>query len=87
VRIVQRIVALKGKRVLELGSGDGRLTTDLAQLASSVVAIEPDRARVISARRIAAAAGIRNVSFREGFAERLRARGTSFDVAFFSWSL
>jgi ubiquinone/menaquinone biosynthesis C-methylase UbiE len=81
------MVALKGKRVLELGSGEGRLTMELAQVASSVVAVEPDRARVIRARQAASAAGIRNISFRVGFAERLPTQSASFDVAFFSWSL
>ncbi len=46
VRLVQRYVSLKGCRVLEIGVGDGRLTRQVAPLASSVVAIEPDQTKV-----------------------------------------
>lgn len=46
IRVIQRWVELKGRRILELGCGDGRLTRELAPLASTVVAIEPDRARL-----------------------------------------
>jgi len=68
MRLIQRFVELKGRRVLELGCGDGRLTRQLAPLASTVVAIEPDPARIALARRTANSEGIRNVSFRVGFA-------------------
>ncbi len=87
LRLVQRFVELEGRRILELGCGDGRLTRQLATLASSVVAVEPDRASLRRARRAAASEGIANVSFRGGFAERVRVAGAPFDVAFFSWSL
>jgi ubiquinone/menaquinone biosynthesis C-methylase UbiE len=87
LRRVRRLVELKGRRILELGCGDGRLTRELTSLASSVVAVEPDRTSVLSARRAAAAEGTTNVAFRVGFAERVRVGGAPFDVAFFSWSL
>lgn len=86
VRLIQRFARLTGRSVLELGCGDGRLTLQFAPLASRVVAIEPDPARIALARRAAAAEGISNVTFRVGSAERLRVGGT-FDVALFSWSL
>jgi hypothetical protein len=41
VRLIQRFVSLKGRRILELGCGDGRLTREVAPLASTVVAVEP----------------------------------------------
>jgi ubiquinone/menaquinone biosynthesis C-methylase UbiE len=87
VRLIQRYVDLKGRRILEVGCGDGRLTRQFAHLASSVVAIEPDAARIALARRLAASEGISNVSFRVGSAERVRLSGDPFDVALFSWSL
>jgi ubiquinone/menaquinone biosynthesis C-methylase UbiE len=87
IRVIQRWVELKGRRILELGCGDGRLTRELAPLASTVVAIEPDRARLAIARRKAAAECICNVSFRGGSAERLRVGGAPVDIALFSWSL
>ncbi len=87
VRLIERYVGLKGRRILEIGCGDGRLTRQFAPLASSVVAIEPDSAKIARARRLATSAGISNVSFRVGSAERLRHSGDQFEVALFSWSL
>jgi len=86
VRLIRRIVDLRGKRVLEIGAGDGRLTIQYASLASSVVAIEPDPANVALARE-SAATGITNSSFKVGTAERVRMGGGAFDIALFSWSL
>ena len=85
--LIERYVELKGRRILEIGCGDGRLTRPLASLASSVVAIEPDPARIALARRLAASEGINNVTFRVNSAERLRLGGDPFEVALFSWSL
>ncbi len=87
VRIIRRFIELKDKRILELGCGDGRLTRQYAPLASSVVAVEPDPARVAEAQRLAAAEHHANVSFRVGMAERLGFRDGPFEVALFSWSL
>ncbi len=87
LRLLQRFVDLNGRRILEIGCGDGRLTRQLAPLASSVVAIEPDSAKIALARRLAAAEGITNVSFRVASAERLRLGADPFEVALFSWSL
>lgn len=87
VRLIERHVRLNGRRILEIGCGDGRLTRQFAPLASTVVAIEPDSAKIALARRLAASEGIRNVSFRVGSAERLRLGSDPFDVALFSWSL
>jgi 2-polyprenyl-3-methyl-5-hydroxy-6-metoxy-1,4-benzoquinol methylase len=87
VRLIQRFADIGGRRVLEIGCGDGRLTRELAPLASSVIAIEPDAAKIRVARRLAASEGITNVSFRVSSAEQLRLKGEPFEVAIFSWSL
>jgi ubiquinone/menaquinone biosynthesis C-methylase UbiE len=87
VRIIERYVGLNDRRILEIGCGDGRLTRQIAPLASSVVAIEPDAAKIATARRLVASQGITNVSFRVGSAQHLRLGGEPFEVALFSWSL
>jgi len=87
VRIIDGYVGLKGRRILEIGCGDGRLTRQFAPMASSVVAIEPDAAKIALARQLAASEGINNVSFRVGSAQQLRLDGDPFEVALFSWSL
>ena len=87
VRLIERFVDFKGKKVLEFGSGDGRLTGQYANRAAMVIAVEPDRARVALARRAAAQAKLTNITVRAGSAERVRLGGGGFDIALFSWSL
>lgn len=87
VALMQRFVDFTGRRVLEIGCGDGRLTRDYARVASSVVAVEPDATKVRLARRMAGSEGLSKVSFLIGAAERVRFGGGPFDIALFSWSL
>ncbi len=87
VRLIQRFVPLGRRRVLEIGCGDGRLTMQLARLAASVVAIDPDREALANARAAATQRGIRNVQFLYGSGETVRRVGAPFDVAVFSWAL
>jgi ubiquinone/menaquinone biosynthesis C-methylase UbiE len=87
LRLIERHADLTGRRILEIGCGRGRLTREFAGLASSVVAIDPDPARIADARRLKASEGMSNVSFRAASAERLRPGGEPFEVALFSWSL
>ena len=87
VRLIERHTPLQGRRILEIGSGDGRLTREFAPLAATVVSIEPDADAVRVARRLTAEAGITNVSFRVGSAERVRLGSTPFDLVLFSWAL
>ncbi|HEV2010994.1 MAG TPA: methyltransferase domain-containing protein [Candidatus Limnocylindria bacterium] len=77
----------RGVRLLDVGTGDGRLALAAAPLARRVVGIDPDRAAIAVARASARDNGWRHVSFRRGAAQRLVARGERFDVVLFSWSL
>lgn len=86
VRLIERYVDIRRIRILEIGSGDGRLTREVARRAASVTAIEPDRAKVAQARWMAETEGIKNVDFRVDSADTLRLN-QQFDVALFSWSL
>jgi SAM-dependent methyltransferase len=52
--------------LVDLGCGDGELTTDLAQHVRSVVGIDADEQQVADARARAARAGVPNVSFQTG---------------------
>jgi 2-polyprenyl-3-methyl-5-hydroxy-6-metoxy-1,4-benzoquinol methylase len=77
---------LLGRRVLEIGCGDGRLTRRYAERAGSVLAIDPDSARIAAFERdqpegrvAARAAGILD--------DDLNLPNRSFDVIIFSWSL
>lgn len=85
--LIERFVSLRGKRVLEIGCGDGRLTFQLAPLVSSILAIDPDGPSIDEAARERVRRKAGNVEFRVSSVERLASPGAPFDVALFSWSL
>lgn len=87
LRLIERFVRLRGRRLLEIGCGDGRLTMQLARRAAFVQAIDPDRVALADAQAAAATEGIRNARFVLGTGETVRPVGAPFDVAVFSWSL
>jgi 2-polyprenyl-3-methyl-5-hydroxy-6-metoxy-1,4-benzoquinol methylase len=87
LRLIERYVSLRHKRVLEIGCGDGRLTFQYAPQASSVLAIEPDRPSIDDAISRQAELGPGQIEFRNASIEELPERGAPFDVALFSWSL
>jgi len=86
-RLIERFVSLRRKHVLEIGCGDGRLTFQIAPIASSVLAIDPDPLSIEEAAGEQQRRGIANIDFQVGSIERLSAAGAPFDVALFSWSL
>jgi SAM-dependent methyltransferase len=82
-------VDLDGRRALEIGSGDGRLTWRYADRAAHVTAVEPYAPAVARAQEnvppeISRRVVLRRAAFEEFAAENA---GSSFDVAIFSWSL
>ena len=87
VRLIGRFTTLKGRRILEVGCGDGRLTFQYAPNAREVLAIDPDRPSIEDALDEQTVLRIPNVTFRVGSIESLPTRGAPFDVAIFSWSL
>jgi len=80
---LEQVVSFAGRRVLEIGCGDGRLTRRYADGAASVVAIDPDEEAVAAL----AAERLPNVETRAIGAERLDLPAESVDVVLFSWSL
>jgi len=79
---------LDGAQVLEIGSGDGRLTRRYVDRAKQVMAIEPFKDAIEKAereiRRESELITFRHATF-EDFASG--ASDASFDVAILSWSL
>ena len=66
IGMIEQVADLKGKQVLEVGCGDGRLTLLLAGKSGKLIAIDPDDACIAEARR-----NIRGVDFRLGSGEAL----------------
>jgi 16S rRNA A1518/A1519 N6-dimethyltransferase RsmA/KsgA/DIM1 with predicted DNA glycosylase/AP lyase activity len=77
---------LGGRHVLEVGSGDGRLTRRYAHRAGSVLAIDPDRSRiaVLEHDRPGRHVTARAIDFLD---DDLNLPERSFDAIIFSWSL
>ena len=71
---------LSGKRVLDVGSGNGRLAFAAAEKAAEVYAVEPVATLRHFLRQKCAAEGIRNVRVTEGFVESLPYPDNTFDV-------
>ena len=78
---------VRGKRVLDLGCGDGRLALGVASLAASVDGIDPDPEAIAAAKSNARKAGVRNVRFAAGAAQHLPYPEAAFDLVILSWTL
>lgn len=84
-RIAEKILqlrSLKDRRVLEIGCGDGRITSLLAGLPALLVAVEPDKMLVNKARSL-----ISGADFVRGKGEHLALSDCCFDEVLFTLSL
>lgn len=75
---------IKGKTVLEVGCGKGRVTVELARHARKVVAVDPDESLLQAARSLV---GADNVEFVLCGGESLFFPESSFDIVVYSLSL
>ena len=78
---------VRGKRVLDLGCGDGRFALGVAPFANTVEGLDPDAEAIVAARKAARQAGVRNARFGVGAAQRLAYPDGAFDVVILSWTL
>jgi ubiquinone/menaquinone biosynthesis C-methylase UbiE len=81
------LVDFTGLRVLEVGSGEGRLTWRYAGPTRRVLGIDPESESVKAARADMPPELADRVRFRVLDAEELDEPSGTFDVAFLSWSL
>lgn len=84
---LRRLGDFRGRRALELGCGDGRLTVGIARDAASVFAFDPDAASVAGARRSLPSELAERVAYRVASGEEIELEPHSFDLVVFSWSL
>jgi 2-polyprenyl-3-methyl-5-hydroxy-6-metoxy-1,4-benzoquinol methylase len=87
VRALARVTDWRGKRVLEIGCGDGRLTLRLARLGARVYAIDPDAKLVRVARKKLPDRFAARVEYHVGRAGSLKHPDGVFDLAVFAWAL
>jgi len=79
---IEEFVDLSGREMLEIGCGDGRLSSLLADKVKHLTAIDPDQDMINQAGKEISA-----VDFRVGYGENLEFNNRSYDIVFFSYSL
>jgi 2-polyprenyl-3-methyl-5-hydroxy-6-metoxy-1,4-benzoquinol methylase len=84
---LRRLADFRGRDVLELGCGDGRLTVDIAIDAARVLAFDSDAEAVGNARRSLPPELSRRVEYRVASGCEIELAPRSFDITVFSWSL
>ena len=77
----------RGKDVLDIGTGNGRLVWLIAPVARSVVGLDPDPEGIREATREARSRGLANARFKVSVGQDLGVASERFDTALFSWSL
>jgi ubiquinone/menaquinone biosynthesis C-methylase UbiE len=84
---LRRLADFRGRRVLEMGCGDGRLTLGIARDAAHVLAFDPDADAIERARRALPEELAERVTYRVASAKEIELEPQSFDLVVFSWSL
>lgn len=84
---ILRAADFSERRVLEVGSGEGRLTWGFASLTASVLAFDPDADYIATARAECAEDLREKIRFEVADAEEIDVPPHSVDLVFFSWSL
>jgi len=88
LRALRGVDAWRGKKVLEIGCGDGRLTLRLASLGTAVIhAIDPSVDLIRTARKNLPTKLAKKIRYKVGSAEELKYRSNSYDIVVFSWVL
>jgi len=79
---IDEFITLESKKVLEVGCGDGRLSSFIASKTKDLIAIDPDEVRIEAAKN-----SVQGADFRVGSGESLEFPEESFDLVFFGFSL
>ena len=88
LRALKQACTWRGKKVLEIGCGVGRLTLRLASLGPKLIqAIDPSADLIRAARKILPVRKAKQVRYKVGSAGSLQYPPNSFDIVVFSWVL
>lgn len=84
---LHQFVDFAGKRVLEIGCGEGRLTWRYAEKPFLIVGIDPDKDSLRVATIDRPSDLVDRVHFSNASAEQLPFPGETFEITLLSWSL
>jgi len=88
IEALKRITNWRGKRVLEVGCGNGRLTLRLAKFnPAKIIAFDPDPKLIRTARKNLPEKYKEKIEYRVGNAEHVKQEANQFDSVVFSWVL
>ncbi len=87
IAALKAVTSWRGKRVLEIGCGGGRLTRRLASLGPQIDALDPQQNLIDFARLELPKSYASRVEFNVGKSSRLQFPKDTFDIAVFAWSL
>lgn len=87
INALRPITNWRGKKVLEIGCGSGRLTRRLATFGAHIEAIDPNLDSIKVARQTLPPSYASRVRFNVGKSSRLEYPKNTFDIVLFSWSL
>lgn len=84
LEIIEKMVTLKGKNILEVGCGAGSRSKPIAEKCKTLVAIDPDKEAITTAQQNNSQ---KNLHYFVGHAEKLQFKSKQFDVVIFTLSL
>lgn len=86
-QVIHGLVDFRGKDVLEIGCGDGRMTWLYADAAASVLAFDPDEPSISTAREETPERLNARVAFRVAGMTDIELADATYDVGLLSWSI
>lgn len=88
ISLLKQAGSWKGRNVIEIGCGDGRLTLRIARLGAGLInALDPSADLIRTARKNQPVRLGKRIHYKVGSAEKLNHPSNSFDIALFSWVL
>ena len=88
IEALKGITNWRGKRILEVGCGNGRLTLRLVKFGvEKIIAFDPNPKLIRTARKNLPEKYKEQIEYRVGNAEHVKQKASQFDVVVFSWVL
>ena len=87
IEYLERTGAVRGRRVLEIGSGDGRLTWRYSDFVRSSVGVDPDLERLVETKTTRPETVKKRTLFVQADAEALPFPNETFETVLLAWSL